>query len=134
MTTQCRDREERLRQRDGKIIRLETEMSRLQSLIENNDLEERARLQEELEITQMNLQGAEKRIQEYMRHVEVLEKNHRHQLATEERKLIKANGNLYSCQAEISRLKQALRVCKLLTLLTKAFPLVILILPYEITA
>lgn len=58
----------------------------------------------------MNLVGAEKRIGEYMRHVDILEKNYRHQLAAQNKKLIKVNTSTYELQHVVANLRLALRV------------------------
>lgn len=73
-------------------------------------LQDRHTLKEDLEVTRMNLSGAEKRIREYMRHVEILEKNHKHQMAAQERKFVKVNSNTYELQQQVANLRLALRV------------------------
>lgn len=85
-------------------------MDKLKALVHEEHLQDRHTLQQDLDITRMNLAGAEKRIREYMRHVDILEKNHKHQLAAQERKLIQVNTNTYELQQVVANLKLALRV------------------------
>jgi len=106
----ARDHNEKMQGRDKKILRLETELDKLRTLVHEEHLQDRHTLQQDLDMTKMNLVGAEKRIREYMRHVDILEKNHRHQLAAQERKLIKQNTHAYELQAVVANLRLALRV------------------------
>lgn len=106
----ARDHNEKLSVRDKKILRLETEMDKLKELVHEEHLQDRHTLQQDLESKTTNLIGAEKRLKEYMRHIEILEKNHRHQLVAQERKLIKVNTHTYELQQTVANLKLALRV------------------------
>jgi len=89
---------------------MEQELQKLRHLCSEAELEERQNLQTELDIVSANLCGAEKRLIQNKRHMEILEKNHQHQIQVEKQKLITANNRAMELQYEIMSLKQALRV------------------------
>lgn len=89
---------------------METDLTNLRALAIKDNLKERNDLQEQVNILSANVAGGEKKIRQYMRHVEIMENNHKHEISTEKQKLIKANQHAMELRHEITGLKIALRV------------------------
>ena len=107
---QNRNVDEKLKTRDQKIFRLEEENKTLIALVKQNNLEERSKLTEQLEVSRMEQKTLENKVVDLQRHIEILEKNHRHQISVETKKLKVTNNKLFEAHQEIDKLIMALKV------------------------
>ncbi|CAG7728603.1 unnamed protein product [Allacma fusca] len=107
--SQNRNIDEKMKNRDQKIFRLEEENKALVSLVKQNNLEERSKLAEQLEQSRHDQNIAEARVADLQRHVEILEKNHRFQISVEKKKLRTTNNKLFEAHQEIDKLYAALK-------------------------
>lgn len=99
-----------MRFKDRKLTKMESDLQLLKTLATKDNLKERNDLQEQVDILSGNVAGCEKKIRQYMRHIEIMENNHKHQISAEKQKLIKANNHALELRHEITGLKISLRV------------------------
>lgn len=105
-----REYEDKLRNLNHKLNRLQGENNQLQQLVQDNNLDERHSLASQLKEVIHHAEAVETRLLEYERHIEVLDKNHFHQIEVENGKLKACNKKLFDARKEVEQLADAVRV------------------------
>jgi len=107
---QARQYEEKIRGMTLKVLNLEKEKNRLQTLVGLNQLEERHTLLKQVQQIQQQLAEAEKKGSEYRRRFELLEKTQKKHLSEMRGKLRASTNRLFEAETEIDRQRDVLRV------------------------